>query len=122
MSDYEVVVDDKETDSGPTDHRRVKRVLLQATRDPVPVTKETPSSWPRHPPSSDAPGTPTTTRLTDDQWGKAIDAYEDLGKALDTGAFAPPEGAAAWKSRAAKAIAEIADSQRDDTERDEDAD
>ena len=105
-----VVLHDQETDSG---GRRVRQVLLTASRDPAQEADSLRDrAWDEVARAGDVhilerPPV-VTSRPTDDHWGKAVDAYEELGKAFDTGAFAPPEGAAAWKLRAAKAITEIA--------------
>jgi hypothetical protein len=87
------IIHDKEMKSG---NQLVRQIKIDAARNPAV--------------SSIGPATaaPVTARPTDDHWGKAVDAYEELGKAFDTGAFAPPETAWVWKAQAAKAITEIA--------------
>ena len=105
-----LVVHDIETDS--PIGRLVRQIKIEASRDPVQEADSLRDrAWDEVARAGDVhvpEGPVVTSRPTDDHWGKAVDAYEELGKAFDTGAFAPPEGAAAWKMRAAKAITEIA--------------
>ena len=101
-----LVIHDIETDSPMG--LLVRQIKIEASRDPVQDSLRD-RAWDEVARAGDVPEKPpVAARPTDDHWGKAVDAYEELGKAFDTGAFAPPEGAAAWKLRAAKAITEIA--------------